>query len=597
MDRVTDYAKAVVAMGVYPDTGLKCGQLHILACKRHLKDLERQGSAEFPYYWDAEASERVLSYSETLTLVEGAEPRPLRLMGCQAFDVGCTFGWKKTANGCRRFRRRYKSISRQQGKTMENGLMGPYIAGFSGYSYGKLFTAATKKRQARLAWEDMAKFIKADPDLEFHPIKNPDGYFSIKDYKSVIEAMKTGCTIEALSREGGLDDGFRSIFSSVDEIHQHKDNKIYKSLYNGTRSLPETLVSMITTRGFELNSFCKEMDDYAIKVLRGLVTAEDFFIDIYCLDEGDDIKDETNWSKSCPFTCADPERLAVLRQDARTAFDMGGMELRDFVVKSLNMWTKNTDLQAFDPDAWAACGSDRTLQNVVEAGHTECWVGLDLSSGGDLTTLSLEFPLSGGRYYVHSHSFMPRGRLEEHVETDLAPYDLWEQQGLITVTGGSTDYMNDYKFIVSYLRELQERYGLRFLGIGIDPHNAAGVLQDLESLNTAKTPCGPVVTITQSARNLNDATVALQLLIKGGRIEYDRRNELLTWSVTNAAITRNSFDEIKIDKKPGARFKRIDPVDALVDAHALMLMNKEDSPAVDLNAELENYLARMGWKR
>lgn len=581
IDQVTAYAHAVVETGVYPDTGMRCGRLHILACQRHLRDLERQRTDTFPYYWDVEASERVLEYAATLTLAEGSEPKPLVLMGCQTFDIGCTFGWKKTVNGCRRFRRRYKSIARQQGKTMENGIVGPYIAAFSGYRHGKLFTAATKKRQSRLAWEEMAKFVKADPDL--------GELFDVKDYKSTIVATETECTIEALSREGGLDDGFRSIFSSVDEIHQHKDNKIYKALYNGTRSLPETLVSMITTRGFELNSFCKEMDDYAINVLRGITSAEDFFIDIFCLDDGDDIWDEENWPKSCPFTCMDEERLAVLRQDAKTARDMGGMELRDFLCKSLNMWVKNTDLQAFDPDAWEACGSDRTLATITGAGHVDCWVGLDLSSGGDLTTLALEFPLPDGRYYIYSHSFMPRGRIEEHVETDLAPYDLWEQQGLITVTGGSTDYMNDYKFIVAHLAELRERYGLNFLGVGLDPHNAAGVMQDLEAFGC------PVVTITQSARSLNDATVAAQLLVKGGRIEYDRRNELLTWSVVNAAITRNSFDEIKIDKKPGARFKRIDPVDALIDAHALMLVTNGGESCVDVSGELDNYLAMMGW--
>ncbi len=581
-DRVTDYAREVVRTGRYPDTGMLCGQLHILACKRHLKDLSRQKTETFPYYWDVEASERVLEYAETLTLAEGAEPKPLRLMGCQAFDIGCTFGWKKTVNDCRRFRRRYKSISRQQGKTMENGVMGPYVAAFSGYSHGKLFTAATKKRQARLAWEEMAKFVKVDPDL--------GELFTVKDYKSVIEVPSTGCTIEALSREAGLDDGFRSIFCSIDEIHQHKDNKIYKALYNGTRSLKETLISMITTRGFELNSFCKEMDDYAINVLRGTTTAEDFFIDIYCLDDGDDIWDEKNWSKSCPFTCMDEERLKTLRQDAQTARDMGGMELRDFLCKSLNMWVKNTDLQAFDPDAWTECGADRTIKGITEAGHRECWVGLDLSSGGDLTTLALEFPLDNGKYYIYTHSFMPRGRLEEHVETDLAPYDLWEQSGLITITGGSTDYMNDYKFIVAQLTELRERLGLTYLGIGIDPHNAAGVMQDLEALGC------PVVTITQSARNLNDATVAMQLLVKGQKIEYDKKNELLTWSVLNAAIVRNSFDEIKIDKKPGARFKRIDPVDAVIDAYALMLINRGDEPEVDVEDELENYLTMMGWK-
>ena len=491
IDRVTEYAESVVRGEVL------CGQLHRLACQRHLNDLKRQRTDDFPFYWDPEASERVLTYAETLTIAEGTNPRPVKLIPSQVFDIGCTFGWKKTVNGMRRFRRRYKSMARQNGKTFENGILGTYIAGFSGYQHGKLFTVATKKRQARLAWEEMAKFIKIDPDLS--------ELFSVKDYKNLIEAHNSNSTIEALSKEAGLDDGFRSIFASIDELHQHKDNSVYKAIYNGTRSLPETLVSMITTRGKLLNSFCKEMDDYAIKVLKELTTAEDFFIDIYCLDPDDDIWDERNWIKANPFLCRDKEKMVTLRQDAQTARDMGGMELADFLCKSLNMWVKNTDDQFIDPDAWKACGSDRKLKDIIAAGHTECYVGIDLSSGGDLTTLALEFPLDNSKYYVYSHSFMPRGRLEEHMETDLAPYAMWEQQGLITVTGGSTDYMNDYKFIVSHLKEIRERYGLTFRSIGIDPHNAPGVMQDLEELGCT------VVTVTQSARNLNDATVAIQL--------------------------------------------------------------------------------------
>jgi phage terminase large subunit-like protein len=318
-------------------------------------------------------------------------------------------------------------------------------------------------------------------------------------------------------------------------------------------------------------------------------------VDIYALDEGDDIWNEDNWIKANPFLCRDPEKVKVLRQEAQTARDMGGLELRDFICKSLNGWVANTETQFLNPEAWKACGSERTLKDIVAAGYRDCWVGIDLSSGGDLTTVSLEFPLGDGRYYLYSHSFMPRGRLEEHIETDIAPYDLWESMGLITVTGGSTDYMNDYKFIVTHLDELRQHYKLNILGIGIDPHNAPGVMQDLVNLNTQKHPCGPVVTITQSARSLNDATVAIQLLTKSGSLEYDQKNELLTWSMLNAAITRNSFDEIKCDKKPGARFKRIDPVDAIVDAHALMLLMQGDAPAVDLNNELQAYLDMMGW--
>jgi phage terminase large subunit-like protein len=572
-DRVTEYAHKVVSGKVV------AGELHVLACKRHLNDLARQRTEAFPYYYDPAKAQEIIDYAETLTIAEGSEPRPVELIDSQAFDLGCTFGWYKVANDKRRFRRRYKSMSRQNGKTFENGIMGTYVAGFGGYNYGKLFTAATKKRQARLAWEEMKKFITIDPDL--------NEYFKVMDYKSVIEALETFCTIEALSREGGLEDGFRAIFASVDEIHQHKDNKIYKALYNGTRALDETLVSMITTRGDKLNSFCKEMDDYAIKILRGLATAEDFFVDIYCLDPKDDIWDPKNWVKANPFICApgNESKFETLITDAQTAKDMGGADLRDFLTKSLNMWVQNTDDQFIHADKWQNCGSDRTLEDFR---GRECWVGLDLSSGGDLTTFALEFP-DEDKYYFFSHSFMPRGRLEEHIETDTAPYDLWEQMELITTTGGSSDFKNDYKFIVKMLKEIRDEYEVKFLGIGVDPHNFDGIRSDLEELGC------PVVIIVQSCKSLNDATVDIQLLCKSEKLEYNRNNELLTWSFLNASIVRNSFDEIKVDKKPGSRYKRIDPVDACIDAHACMLKNKTVE-VVDVESELDKYLKAMGWK-
>ncbi|MEH6942960.1 terminase large subunit [Bacillus sp. JJ722] len=574
LDRATEYARRVVAGKVV------AGKPHIQACQRHLNDLEKSfNDSDYPFYWDVEAANRILDYAETLTIAEGSEPRPLELHDFQCFDLGVPFGWLKKSNDCRRFRRLYKSVARQNGKTFENGIRGSYIAGFSGYNYGKLFTVATKHAQAKLAWDEIAKFINVDDDLT--------ELFKVQEYKTVITALTTNCTIEALSKERSLDDGFRSIFSSVDEIHQHKDNSIYKAIYNGTRALKETLVSMITTRGNNLNSFCYEMDSYCLNILNGTATAEDFFVDIYCLDKEDDIWDEKNWIKSNPYLARTEGGMETLRTDAQTAKDMGGMDLRDFLIKCLNMWSQNADNQFINVEKWKICGSNRTLEDFR---GRDCWVGLDLSSGGDLTTLALEFEEPNNEYYLYSHSFMPRGRLEEHVETDLAPYDLWETKGLLTVTGGVMDYKNDYKFIIKHLKEIQERYNLTFLGIGYDPHNADGILSDLEEFGC------PLLMITQSARFLNDATVDVQLSCKSEKLEYDEQNELLTWSFTNAKVVKNSFGEMKVDKEPRAKHKRIDPVDAVIDAHTMMLKTREE-PAVDVENEMEKYLEMMGWKK
>lgn len=109
-DRVTRYAREVVAGKVV------AGELHRLACKRHLDDLKKQNTKDFPYYYNPAKAEEIISYAETLTIAEGTEPRAVKLLDSQAFDLGATFGWYKQKNDKRRFRRRYKSEARQNGR-------------------------------------------------------------------------------------------------------------------------------------------------------------------------------------------------------------------------------------------------------------------------------------------------------------------------------------------------------------------------------------------------------------------------------------------------------------------------------------------------
>lgn len=571
-DRVTEYARRVVAGNV------PCGRLHKLACQRHLDDLKRVGDDDFPYYWSIEESDRVLNFAEMLTIGEGFNKKPVKLRGDQVFDIGCTFGWKRN-DGFRRFRRRYKSMARQQGKSFENGILGTYIAGFSGYHYGQLYTAATKKRQAKIAWSEMQKFIEQDRDLL--------ELFTVKEYKSLIVANKTKCTIEALSKEAGIDDGFRPIFASIDELHQMKDNSVYKALYNGSRDLLETLISMITTRGFNTESFAYDMDQFAISVLEGTVTADDMFVDIFALDEGDDPFDERNWIKSNPRLASTERGMEQLRTEAETAKSMGGEDLRDFLVKGLNLWITKSDNTFVAPEDWKKAKTNLTLDDFR---GERCWVGVDLSSGDDLTTIALEFEHgdNGEGAYVYTHSFMPKGRLMEHVLTDVAPYDLWNEQGLLTTMGGATDFRTNYKFIIKHLKELVEEYELDIQGIGYDKHNADAFTEDLEEFGA------PLIEVTQSAKNLNDATIDIQVLIKSGEFAMDKTNELMSWSFVNAELVYNSFREAKVDKKDGKRHKRIDPVDAAIDAHFCRLVQKE-ACVVDVDAEMANYLEMMGW--
>lgn len=570
-DRATLHAERVVS-GQEPSC-----LTHRMACERHLNEIAKQGTKEIPFVWCPEKSEKILRYAEMLTIAEGAQPRPVRLHDFQCFDLGVPFGWVHAETGFRRIRRKYKSVARQNGKTFENGITGSYIANWGGYNFGKLFTAATKKRQARIAWEEIQKFITVDKDLQ--------ALFDVKDYKSLIIAKRTGCTIEALSRESGLDDGFRAIFCSVDEIHQHKDNGIYKALYNGQASLDEALISMITTRGKSLNSFCREMDDYCLQILAGTAEADDFFVDIYTLDKEDDPFDESVWYKANPHLVTVPSALEQLRRDAQTAKQMGGFEMSDYMTKRQNLWYEYGDTQYITPNEWKLGQTELTIENMR---GRRCFAGLDLSSGGDLTSLALLFPLDDGKIYVWSHSYIPAKRLEEHIITDTAPYDVWAKSGLLTPSEAVGGLKNDYLQIVADLKELQEKFEINIACIGYDPHNADAFLEELDTLGA------PLLEVKQSARFLSDTTVDFALEVKAGNVLYDQRNALMSWSIVNAKKTKNSFGEIKVDKEVNARHARIDVVDAIIDAHvAYRKSSKEETP--DYETVVEDYLKKMGW--
>lgn len=570
-DRATLHAERVVS-GQEPSC-----LTHRMACERHLNEIAKQGTKGFPFVWRPEKSEKILRYAEMLTIAEGARPKPVKLHDFQCFDLGVPFGWVHAETGFRRIRRKYKSVARQNGKTFENGITGSYIANWGGYNFGKLFTAATKKRQARIAWEEIQKFITVDKDLQ--------ALFDVKDYKSLIIAKRTGCTIEALSRESGLDDGFRAIFCSVDEIHQHKDNGIYKALYNGQASLDEALISMITTRGKSLNSFCREMDDYCLQILAGTAKADDFFVDIYTLDKEDDPFDESVWYKANPHLVTVPSALEQLRRDAQTAKQMGGFEMSDYMTKRQNLWYEYGDTQYITPNEWKLGRTELTIENMR---GRRCFAGLDLSSGGDLTSLALLFPLDDGKIYVWSHSYIPAKRLEEHIITDTAPYDVWAKSGLLTPSEAVGGLKNDYLQIVADLKELQEKFEINIACIGYDPHNADAFLEELDTLGA------PLLEVKQSARFLSDTTVDFALEVKAGNVLYDQRNALMSWSIVNAKKTKNSFGEIKVDKEVNARHARIDVVDAIIDAHvAYRKSSKEETP--DYETVVEDYLKKMGW--
>ena len=557
MDRTTEYAKLVV------NKKKIAGRKEYLACERHLQDLKRKN---FDYKFNKELAEKAINIINELVIGEGEEQQKLSTRGFQNFIIGSLFGWVKKKTKERRFREAYIQVGRQNGKSILSGAMANQFATFSGYKLGRIFCAATKQEQANIVWDEIAKFIRSDNDLQ--------EMYKITEHERTIKSFVTGNVIKSLGRDTKSADGFRSILAICDELHAHPNNQMYKLMLDGQINVDGALTLAITTAGFNLNGFCFEQYKFCEKVLEKVIDKESLFIFICEMDKDDDIWDYNNWAKSNPYllfnsdNTINKDMVARLAEKAIEAKEKGGADLLNFMTKHLNYWVTNGVGGFVDLQKFKECESDLTIEDMK---GKECYLGLDLSSGGDLTSIALAFPLENEKIYIYSHSFMPELRLAEHEKTDDVPYRIWVNKGLLTLTSGAFGVKTDYKFIINHLKELIEKYEIRILEVGYDSHNASVFLQDLDFLACDLTE------IKQSAKSLNDATKDFQLSVKANQLLYDKENDLLKWSIANATTTSNSFGEIKIDKQ--AQKYRIDPVDAVIDAWKIMLVNKNEYSA------------------
>lgn len=584
IDHTTRYAKLVVGGKRIASEAEKA------CCQRHLNDLEKSKKAGFAYKFDVKEAEYHLKVANTLTISEGEKLKGLSLRGFQCFILGSLFGWvKKGKEHTRRFKEAYISMGRQNGKSFLCGILANDFATFGGYHEGRIFCTATKQDQANIVWDEVRKFIQGDGDLaEF--------YTTPKAYKHEITSKVTGTVIKAIGRDTKTADGFRSILAIVDEYHQHPTNQMYQLMLNGQLMVNNPLTVAITTAGFNLNYPCYSQYKLAKGVINGIYDLPHIFVYIAEADIPDQkkepekfveaLKDKYNWAKANPLaawkndTEISDKGLSKIETEASSALVKGGQDLVNFETKRLNTWVTNAEQNFADMKAWSGSETELTLKDME---GRECYLGVDLSEGGDLTSIAFLFDLGDGKVFVESQSFIPIRAVEKHERTDNAPYRLWINSGLLTATNGADTYglKTDYKAIIKYIEQVQKAHKLKIIECGYDNRNAAAFLVDL-----ARVIDGDLTEVIQSAKHLNDATKDLQLSIEAGMVLHNKNNQLLTWSFANATVVTNYYNEIKIDKT--TRAARIDPCDAVIDAWQCYFTRRRAEESVIDNDELVN---------
>lgn len=313
----------------------------------------------------------------------------------------------------------------------------------------------------------------------------------------------------------------------------------------------------ITTAGYDRNSICWEVHEYARQVRDGVIKDPSFLPVIYSADPEDDWTDEKVWAKANP-NLGVTIKLDFLRQECQRAKEIPAYQ-NTFRRLYLNQWTQQ-DTRWIDMEAWRECGGKVDYEELA---NLRCWAGVDLSTTTDISSCALVFePDSDGVVHVLSYNWVPRENIAARVRRDRVPYDLWAQQGHITATEGN---VIDYDYIrIAITDEIKRRFPLLQV-VGYDPWNATKWAIDLESEGV------PVMEVRQGFKTMSPACKELERLIIGRKLRHNN-NPVLTWAMDNLVVAQDPAGNIKPAKDKST--ERIDPAVAVIIAISTMLQSE-----------------------
>ncbi len=512
---VTQYALDVIA-----GREVACKKVR-QACQRHLDDLKRKD-----LIFDEKEATRVIRFAENLKHVKGKwDTDYIVLELWQKFVLGSLFGWKVKATGRRRFRMAYIQIARKNAKTTLGAAIALYALVADGEPGAEIYSAATKRDQAKILFE-----VAKSQARKFPALNKRLGIFKLN-----IHDLQTASKFEPLGADANTLDGLNTHCAIVDELHAHKDSKVWDVLDTSTGARLQPLIIAITTAGFE-RSVCIDKYNYCEQVLDAVLEDDSTFAFIAEIDEGDDWTDPKVWKKANPNLGISvfQEQLESLCKRAKAI----PAEQNNFLCKHLNKWV-NQSTRWISMDDWNACAgevSEDELKGRI------CFGGLDLSATTDLTAFVLLFPPEeAGEIWKALYRFwVPGGRIEQRTKgylVDKVPFEAWEREGIIRRTEGN---VVDYDFIRRDILADAEKFDIQ--EIAYDPYRAmetAIKLQE-EGMKMVQFRQGPISFTAPMERFYG-------LLLD--RKFCHGNNPAMTWMANNVVVRHDANLNMAPDKK------------------------------------------------
>ena len=510
-----------------------------LTCERHIKDLENAHKRGFRF--DKEKAERVIRFFGLLHHSKGEwAGQKFQLAPFQQAFLWILFGWVKAATGYRRFNFAYSCLARKQGKSTLASGVALYLLAADNEGGAEVYSAATKKDQARIVFQESTRMVSKSPSLRNY----------IKQYRDSLSIAKTASKYVPLASDDDSLDGLHIHGCIGDEVHAWKGRALWDVLITAMGARRQPLMFAITTAGYDRHSICFEQHSYSEKVLQGVIEDDTWFSWIAQIDPEDDWEDERVWCKANP-TLGEIVKIEELRSAAAKAKE-NPAALNAFLRLRLNRWTESS-VSWVPLDKWDACNGPVTHKLLHKR---PCFGALDLATTTDIAAFVLLFPPYGDdtKWRVLPHFYLPEENIKDRVTRDRVPYDVWQRQGHFNLTPGN---IIDYDYIRAHVNKLSEEYDIK--EIAYDPWNATQIATQLE---------GDGFVLAQTRQGFTTFSGPMKRLLElvlRGEIEHGG-NPVLRWMASNTVADMDPAGNIKPSKNKST--EKIDGIVALIMALA-----------------------------
>ena len=515
------------------------------------------GKIESNYYFDETRANHAIIFIERYCKHSKGKwaNKPVKLELWQKAFVAAIFGIINKETNFRRFKEALLIVGKKNGKSLLASAIALYMLVGDGEGGAECYSAATKKEQAKIIWQESKNMILKSPDLKKR----------IRCLTNKLIYDKTNSTFKPLSSDSNTEDGLNIYLAECDEIHAWKGIELYNIVADGISARDEPLILITTTGGFVREGAYDLKYSEAENLINGLYDDEGYKDDaflpiIYELDNRDEWQNMRAWPKANP-NLGVSKKIDYLQRKVNNAIG-NTINKKNVLTKEFNMPETSSEVWLDYEDAVNELTFDLTeLKPDYGIG------GADLSSTTDLTSACVLFRVPNSEMiYFHSMYWLPSELLDKREREDKIPYRYWFEKGYLRISNGNKV---DYDDIVSWFEEVQNDYGLYINMHGYDGWSSQAYIK---KMNDSFGEIGRAV--RQGKQTLSNPMKVLGAELKSKKINYNN-NPITRWCLLNVRADVDKNDNIQPAKTSNPR-RRIDGFAAMLDAFVVYLDEKDE---------------------